>query len=777
MKNQEYQLDFFQRMYNKIASIILNSGKNLNYAGQVFVSQPDAEKERLAGKIFVLAEIEGKKNETQKIINFLVNIFDYNYYGDEKILLRDKVDGLKIENIFELVLARVNQGLVDFLQEEHLKINPASTNLTLGVVYENKLYFSNYGKNKAFLIFRRQGDYDMINVESNVTEEEAVLEAESHEPASAKIFSAVINGEIPAHSYFLFTNEALPEYLSNRELIGVITKLPPMVAAEQIKNLLQKINSFAPFLGIIVKSTLGTSLNEVHENLEENETHQVAGVSQVKKGSSRNAHSSISHLNYTEQKTERMLAPAGIISLKKIIKWTMDLTAKFKVEIPENRKVVKFYEETDEMIITPAPAKEAKRADLARRESFIIKDKLVFKKKSYDILPKIFGFLRGFSIIFLPRFWVGIYQGLSSWLKGLGKKDRVLVGALMVCFLILIVSLVFTAFNKKNRLAVEQFDQIAADINNKQAQIDSYLLYNNESAAESVLSEATNSLQNSLPQNKEQIAQKADLLTKLSDESDKIQKITKVNNFQEVVSASIWNAQAGADNLILLNDKLYLSDGANKSIYSFNLKDSSRSKIALSDASLLSSPTISDSIIYYLAGQKIIKVTGDTASNLSIGPEKLQGENLAQIYNGALYLLSKADNQIYRYSSKADGFSARSNWLKAPADLSLASDFKIDGRVTISQSEGDLLKFNKGQKVDYKTAAVSPEIRADKIFMTAANVYLLDLKNSRLISLTKNGVLIKQYRLIKDGLKDFVVDEAGKSVYILAGNTVYKFGL
>jgi len=764
-------------MYNKIASIILNSGKNLNYAGQVFVSQPDAEKERLAGKIFVLAEIEGKKNETQKIINFLVNIFDYNYYGDEKILLRDKVDGLKIENIFELVLARVNQGLVDFLQEEHLKINPASTNLTLGVVYENKLYFSNYGKNKAFLIFRRQGDYDMINVESNVTEEEAVLEAESHEPASAKIFSAVINGEIPAHSYFLFTNEALPEYLSNRELIGVITKLPPMVAAEQIKNLLQKINSFAPFLGIIVKSTLGTSLNEVHENLEENETHQVAGVSQVKKGSSRNAHSSISHLNYTEQKTERMLAPAGIISLKKIIKWTMDLTAKFKVEIPENRKVVKFYEETDEMIITPAPAKEAKRADLARRESFIIKDKLVFKKKSYDILPKIFGFLRGFSIIFLPRFWVGIYQGLSSWLKGLGKKDRVLVGALMVCFLILIVSLVFTAFNKKNRLAVEQFDQIAADINNKQAQIDSYLLYNNESAAESVLSEATNSLQNSLPQNKEQIAQKADLLTKLSDESDKIQKITKVNNFQEVVSTSIWNAQAGADNLILLNDKLYLSDGANKSIYSFNLKDSSRSKIALSDASLLSSPTISDSIIYYLAGQKIIKVTGDTASNLSIGPEKLQGENLAQIYNGALYLLSKADNQIYRYSSKADGFSARSNWLKAPADLSLASDFKIDGRVTISQSEGDLLKFNKGQKVDYKTAAVSPEIRADKIFMTAANVYLLDLKNSRLISLTKNGVLIKQYRLIKDGLKDFAVDEAGKSVYILAGNTVYKFGL
>jgi hypothetical protein len=199
-------------MYNKIASIILNSGKNNNYAGEVFVSQPDSNKERLAGKIFVLAEIEGKKSETQKIINFLVNIFEYNYYGDEKILLRDKIEGLKIEDIFETVLAKVNQGLLDFLQVEHLRLNPETTNLTVGVIHEDKLYFSNYGKNKAFLIFRRKGDYEVINIESNTTEGEAIIvdEPEDDEnPMRGKVFSAVINGEIPAHSYFLFANEAL----------------------------------------------------------------------------------------------------------------------------------------------------------------------------------------------------------------------------------------------------------------------------------------------------------------------------------------------------------------------------------------------------------------------------------------------------------------------------------------------------------------------------------------------------------------------------------------
>lgn len=765
-------------MYNKIASIILNSGKNQNYAGEVFVSQPDANKERLAGKIFVLAEIEGKKNETQKIINFLINIFDYNYYGDEKILLRDKIEGLKIENIFEAVLARVNQGLVEFLQESNIKINPSSTNLTLGVIHENKLYFSNYGKNKAFLIFRRQGDFEMLNIESNVTEEEAVFSDDTQTQGS-KIFSAVINGEIPPHSYFLFTNEALPEYLSNRELIGVITKLPPMVAAEQIKNLLQKINSFAPFLGIIVKSTLGSGLNERSEALEDGEVaHQTAGDSSSSHHTTRNAHSSISHLNYTEQKTERMLAPAGIINLKKIIAWGGNLISKFKVEIPENKKVVKFYEDNNETIITQAPVKESKKADLARRESFLIKDKLIFKKQSYNVLPKLGNALKGFGIIFSPNFWSGIYHGLGDWLKHLGKKDRLLVGALAACFLILIVSIFFTASSRKTQLASDQFKQVVSDISTKQSQMDLYLAVGNNQGATETLDGSLSLLQASLPQNKEQEAQKAQLLLNLSDQNDKIQKITKIDSFQEIVNTNVWNAQAGADNLVFLNDKLYIGDGINKAIYNLNLKDSSRNQIALTDASVLSSPTISGSDIYYLANQKIIKVSGQKASFINSDSEKLQGENLIQTYSGYLYILNKKDNKIYRYNI---GSLNRTDWLNESVDLSKATDFKVNGQIIVSKSDGDLLKLGKvsGKNVNlnYKSAAISPEIRADKIIMTAANIYLLDLKNNRLIALTKEGVLIKQYRLTKDSLKDFAIDEAGKAAYILAGTSVYKFGL
>lgn len=765
-------------MYNKIASIILNSGRNNNYVGEVFVSQPDATKERLAGKIFVLAEIEGRKNDAQKIVNFLVNIFDYNYYGDEKVLLRDKIEGLEIGSIFEGVLTKINQGLTDFLQSENLKISPEGTNLTVGVIHEDRLYFSNYGKNRAFLIYRRNGDYEIINIESSAKDSDAVVDDDNYDNNySPKIFSAVINGEIPPHSYFFFSNEALPEYLSTREMVNIITKLPPMVAAEQIKNFLQKINSFAPFLGIIIKSTISNSVNDLADVPEETDSdnYQLASNRRGASGSSRNAHSSISHLNYTEQKTESMLAPAGIINLKKIAKGFGSLVSKLKVDIPENKKIVKFRDE--ETKITAAPERD-KRVDLVNKESFLIKEKIVFRKKNY--LPSFNSFINFFKaviVIFTPNFWMSISKGLLMWSKSLGKKDRLLVGSLMVCFLILVVSLIFTAANQKNRLAEEQFNQVVANIDNKQAEVFRYQAVDNRIGAATILNELIISLQNSTPQDKEQQEKKSNLLIQLQNQSDEIQKITKVENFQEVVSATSWNAQAGADNLVLVNNQLYLSDGLNKSIYNLNLKDSSRNTITLNEAVSLSSPAVSDSNIYYLAGQNIVKLNGQNVSALTIGPEKLEGENFIQYYASTIYLLSKKDNKIYKYKAATGGFSGRASWLNDSTDLSQASDFKIDGKITVSQKNGDLLQFNKNKKIDYKTSLLSPEIRADKIILTKTNIYLLDLQNNRLINLNKDGSLVKQYRLVKDGIKDFAVSDDNKTIYILAGTVVYSFSL
>jgi hypothetical protein len=130
-------------MYNKISSLILNSGKASGLA-DIYVAQPDSLKEELAGKTFIIADLSLKKDEGRKVMDFLISHLEENYYNDGKILLRDKIEGLKIENIFEAAISKTNQELADFLAKERIRLNPSASSLTIGVVCENKLHFSGF---------------------------------------------------------------------------------------------------------------------------------------------------------------------------------------------------------------------------------------------------------------------------------------------------------------------------------------------------------------------------------------------------------------------------------------------------------------------------------------------------------------------------------------------------------------------------------------------------------------------------------------------------------
>ncbi|MBU1870566.1 hypothetical protein KKF17_00345, partial [Patescibacteria group bacterium] len=122
-------------MNYKIVQLILSPNQQTTSINEVFVAQPDANKEALAGKLFVLAEIESKNAEYSKLINFLISTINHNYYQNEKIILREKISALKVEHIFELALTKTNKKLAEFLQNEKIKITPQILNITIGVIY------------------------------------------------------------------------------------------------------------------------------------------------------------------------------------------------------------------------------------------------------------------------------------------------------------------------------------------------------------------------------------------------------------------------------------------------------------------------------------------------------------------------------------------------------------------------------------------------------------------------------------------------------------------
>jgi len=749
-------------MYNKISSIILNSGK-ANGLSDVFIAQPDSLKENLAGKIFIIAEIGGKKAEGRKIFDFLISCLNDTYYNDEKILLRDKIEGLKIENIFEAAISKTNKNLEEFLVEEKIKLNPSTTNLTIGVIYENKLYFSGFGKNRALLIYRHGEQYEIINVEANAADVNTVREPSDHAVfKTPSLFSSVISGEIPTGSYFVFASEALLEYVSSKDLINIITKLPPIVASEQIKNILAKINSFIPFLGIIIKNTVGIDNQEVREEVEENLT----------------AHSSISSLNYTEQKTERMLAPAGLISFSKIYKGARQIIKNLRPAPKSLPKKVYRSEEDDKTSGPAIDMGKVKSLNIARSDSFLIKEKIFFKKKPSAIGQWFKGVILGIPTLLSPRLWSGFNLNLRGWLGGLNSKNRLLFIALAAVVLIFLASLGISTWTKKIQAAKNNYNNLVATISEKQSSIDSLLLYGNEEGAKTALIDARALLSYLPKEKKDQAATYTDLENKLNVLADKIQKVVRIDTTEKVNDLSGLQIT----NIVWADGKIFAAGG--KMIYGIIPQSSSSTRFEVIGAENLSNPQFDrKSIIYYWDNNRLAQLnlknnkTSETPVTSALNADGLTSY---KVFASSLYIIAKNKNQIYRFSLGKDGYATKTDWLKGAADLSQASDLYIDGSIYVLNSDGKVAKFYLNKPVDYGASAPSPIMSAaNKIIVGAKYVYVFEAASKRLVVLAiKDGHLMNQYQLNSlTQPKDFAVDENNKLAYFLDGEAVYRITL
>lgn len=759
---------FYLNMPNKIASIILNSAKASGLS-DVYVAQPDAVKENLAGKIFLLAEISGKKSESRKIFDFLILALTDNYYNDEKILFRDKIEGLKLENIFEAAITKTNKDFGNFLSDEKIKINPDNTSITLGVIYENKLHFANFGRNRALLIYRHGDSYDLINVEANASESEENKDQETKGAIKTpQLFSSVISGEIPASSYFIFASEALPEYLSGSEMINIITKLPPMTAAQQIKNILGKINAYVPFLGIIIKNTTGLVQSET--------MNLAADIS--------SAQSSISSLNYTEQKTEQMLSPAGLINFSKIFKNGKKLLSSWLIPpAPKNRTARYRSQPAAAEQEAPSDKTTESRATVelgrvqslksSQADSFLIKEKMFFRKKSNWLLSKAKKIWLGLINLINPQRWPLAIKQAKNWIISLNLRNRWLFAALGIVVVVFIANMFYSSWKQEKELAQKKYEETLAALETKEDQIDFYLLYNDEEGANRSLLEAQ-ALLSSLPAQGDDYQAIND---RLKSSADKVQKISRTS------SSPINDLTGmGVRNLIVAAGKIYAS--SENKIYELTPNSSSTTPITINESDDLSTPMLHGSnLIGYLNQDKVIQFNPNsktTTVRRFSGADQLQNLTGAKIYSNNFYSIHKPSNQIFRFSSNGGNFSAKTDWLKESADLSQASDLAVDGRIYILNQDGKVMKFNLGKAEEYKSAAVLPTISdAKHLLVGSKNLYFLSPAAQRLVVLDKEtGILSKQY-LIEDlnNISDFTIDEQANKAYLLDNEQVYEINL
>lgn len=757
-------------MFYKLASISLTSTQKNNTSTEIYISQPDANKEALAGKLFILAEIGSDRAGALKIINFLINNLNHNYYNNEKIILRERISTLKVEHIFEASLAKTNNELHEFVQKEKIKLKPNILNITIGVIYEDKIHFSSIGKNKALLIYKKRDD----NEKKNTAPKEYykiidVIEAQKENSGPKlnfnKLFSNVISGNIPKGGYFLFSNETLPEYLSNKQLLDIITKLPPAGAAEQIKNILGNVNAYVSFVGIIIKNTVGI------KNTIEQET-----APEIKN----NTQQSVSKLNQTEENTEKYLTPSGLIDFKKWFNSPFQFFSNIKLfsKTSKNSLSIKdkiFFKKKPPII----PLKKILITILSLfvgiwkiiRYIFSI---LTNKEKLYDFIKKIKNFFSWLKdkILNIGNIW-----------KNLNIKNKSLIIIFSLLVILLTSSLTVTHIGNKQQEIEQKLAQNYEAIDLKQNQIDANLLYNNENGAKEALKEVEILLA-AIPKETDDEKRKYEELNKKHlEQLEKIQHVVKINDPVEIANFNNLNSQAKADNIILIENKLYAGDSTQDTIYKTDIKDGLVTAITDMGGNIeniLFPVKDNNNNIYYLNNGKLLALDtkNENISNVNIN---INGDNsnIAAMasYNNRVYLLDKKNNQVYRHSRSGNDFTLRDPWILDNVDFSDAASLDIDGYVYVLKNNGEVMKFLRGELQDFNLDEISPEFANPTKILVSPDlefIYILEPVNSRLAIFNKAGDFLIQYKSDKfDNLKDFAVDEINKKIYFLNNNSIY----
>ncbi|MFH1822159.1 MAG: hypothetical protein ABH830_00490, partial [Patescibacteria group bacterium] len=383
--------------------------------------------------------------------------------------------------------------------------------------------------------------------------------------------------------------------------------------------------------------------------------------------------------------------------------------------------------------------------------------------------------------------WQSFINNIKSfikWLKNLNTKNKILFIIALTCLFLFIFSLVFTKINNEKIVNEESINNLIAEIEQKQNQVDAYLLYNNEDSAKKVLKEMSRELA-SLPQiTPEQIEQYQKFITKYNLQLEKIQHFQKIDNPLLVANFINLNSLANANNLILLDKKIYVSDSEQNTIYTLSLAD--KLITAITDLNIpldrLDFPTIDkENNIYYLNNNKIIALNteNEEISSLSLKlPDGQKEITNATSFNNRLYLIDTLNNQIYRFTKSAAGFTARDNWLVDKINLKEATGLSIDGHVYVLKNNGEVIKLLKGQQQDFTLTALEPPLtQANKIFVSPELefIYIFEAATSRLAIFNKTGDFILQYKLeTLNNLKDFTIDENEKKIYFLDNTSVYE---
>ncbi|PLX24820.1 hypothetical protein C0580_04100 [Candidatus Parcubacteria bacterium] len=677
-----------------------------------------------SGRLFILLELPKNKVDQQPLIDEIIN---------EAATYFETSQQEDSEMLLEEILHQLNQILPDISASSKIKNWLATIDMAVGIIKEDEVFLAGIGNINAILVQHNQLTPILDkNIEIN----------------PSKIFADIISGSLDQGDVLMVSTDALFDYISKEKIKQITKQYSPQGTVIKVNELLETVPDFVSFNSVFIKNATETDREAVPETRESIEEKEEPILVSDTHSSHNPAKSKFSSPDKTKTKTVVDIKGFKNIGFIKKLQKIFALVGLFFAMVGKSITYV---------------------GNKIKAGFLFLFSRNYRQKTETETLDSI----------------KHITDKKVNWWQALSLKKKIALGGFFVVLLVFLQSLVMMTQQKdveqKNQAYEDAFVKIEENYNEMEAK----LIYNDEEAAEELLLENFEILDNlkaSSPEQEQEIAQKREELFY------KLNKVRHINVIPE--PAELFNmadkvvetrniVQKDGKFYILSDSRLYLIEDNNLSLVADLHEGQSvqsmtdwpnENKIVMSTMSPDKKLSYS---IFDLDKKETVAVFEPITDNTEVSDLSIYGNNL--------YVLDSQNSQIFKYPESGNGFGGGLTWLQEEVDLSNASSLTIDGSIYTIDNDGTIRNFLKGAREDFDYHEPRPTIGKDviiKTFKDSDYLYIIDPQNMRIVILDKEGNIKDQYASQKfDNLVDLAIDPEEKAIYLLNGEHLYLLAI
>ncbi len=373
-----------------------------------------------------------------------------------------------------------------------------------------------------------------------------------------------------------------------------------------------------------------------------------------------------------------------------------------------------------------------------------------------------------------------VYQNLRIQSAASGKKKFITLVAVAIIFLVLIWSVVL-GYQRREEIRLNKKIETVKELINKKLSLAEESSFINLPKSLTLIAEAKQEVEKLRTEMGDKRKTEIDELVNLIKNKENTIVKKEEKKYEEFFDLALDNEKAEGTKLYLDGESLIILDNKNQSLYTLSMEKKSLDKKSfpeISSSSLIASYL--DDLFFYSKKGGIYKITKDGKPQKIIEKDNNWGEIADMvIYNGNIYLLDKGKDEIYKYLTAEDGYSAKKSYFGEgeAIDLGLSNSIAIDSSIYVAFSDY-VKKFTAGVRDGFNTSYPDENINITKIFTNKnlERIYVWDKEKGTVYSLEKNGAYEKQINAsIFSRGSDMVV--YNKEIFVLAGSKIYKVSI